>query len=310
MNTPKIHPTAICESTDIGSGTRVWAFTHILPGAKVGSDCNICDFVFIENEVKLGDRVTVKSGVQIWDGIEVQDDVFIGPNVSFANDKFPRSQHRKNAYPLTTIECGASIGAGAVILPGITIGRGSMIGAGSIVTKSIPPFSLAFGNPAAVHGLVEDYDQLQDAEQSPVGDQAEILPGGAKLIEIKNASDSRGELLAVEFDEFGLFPVNRVFFISRVPSLQVRGNHAHKECYQYLIAFEGCVSITLDNGIDQKVVTLDSTAFGLLIPPMTWSNQFNFSPGAILGVLASHKYDEKDYIRDYSEFISSVNLSN
>jgi UDP-2-acetamido-3-amino-2,3-dideoxy-glucuronate N-acetyltransferase len=310
MSNPKIHPTAICESPTIGSGTRIWAFTHILPGAKIGSDCNICDFVFIENKVKLGDRVTVKSGVQIWDGIEVENDVFIGPNVSFANDKFPRSQHRKNSHPLTIIECGASIGAGAVILPGVTIGKGAMIGAGSVVTKSIPPFSLAFGNPATVHGLVEDFDQLQDSEQSVVGDQAKILPGGARLMEIMNASDSRGELSAVEFDEFGLFPVHRVFFISRVPSLQVRGNHAHKECYQFLIIFEGCVSITLDDGTDQKVVTLDSKAFGLLIPPMTWSNQFDFSSDAVLGVLASHRYDENDYIRDYAEFINSVNLSN
>jgi acetyltransferase-like isoleucine patch superfamily enzyme len=309
MSSPEVHPNAICESRTVGSGTRIWAFTHILSGATIGSDCNICDFVFIENRVKLGDRVTVKSGVQLWDGIEIGDDVFIGPNVSFANDKFPRSRRWKDSYPKTTVERGASIGAGAIILPGVTIGKGSMIGAGSVVTKSVPPFSLAFGNPATVRGLVEDHDQFQLLDEPPVKEPEKRLPGDARIMEITNASDIRGNLVAVEFDEFGLFPVHRVFFITRVPPLQVRGNHAHKECYQFLIVFEGCISITLDDGTDQKVVTLDSTEYGLLIPPMTWSNQFDFSPDAILGVLASHKYDEKDYIRDYSQFINYVNLS-
>ena len=309
MSNPKIHPNAICESQDIGAGTRIWAFTHILSGATIGSDCNICDFVFIENKVRLGDRVTIKSGVQLWDGIEIEDDVFIGPNVSFANDKFPRSRRWIDSHPKTTVERGASIGAGAIILPGVTIGRGSMIGAGAVVTKSIPPFSLAFGNPATVRGLVEDFEELQPSDESSFEEQGQRLPGGARLIEIMNASDIRGNLTAVEFDEFGLFPVHRVFFITRVPALKVRGNHAHKECYQFLIVFEGCVSISLDDGTNQKMVTLDSTEVGLLIPPRTWSHQFNFSDDAILGVLASHKYDEKDYIRDYSEFVNYVNVS-
>lgn len=156
MSEPFIHPNAICESLNIGEKTRIWAFVHILPGAKIGEDCNICDFVFIENEVVIGDRVTIKSGVQIWDHIEIENDVFIGPNVTFTNDRYPRSKRYENLGEKTTIKCGASIGANSTILPGITLGKHSMIGAGSVVTRDIPDYALAFGNPARIAGDVRN----------------------------------------------------------------------------------------------------------------------------------------------------------
>ncbi len=87
-----VHPQGLCETTHVGEGTRIWAFSHVLPGASLGRDCNICDHVFIENDVVLGDRVTVKCGVQLWDGLRIEDDVFIGPNATFTNDRFPRSK--------------------------------------------------------------------------------------------------------------------------------------------------------------------------------------------------------------------------
>ena len=89
-----VHPQALCESKKIGPRTRIWAFAHVLPGARIGADCNICDHTFIENDVSVGDRVTVKCGVQLWDGVRVEDDVFIGPNATFANDRFPRSKQK------------------------------------------------------------------------------------------------------------------------------------------------------------------------------------------------------------------------
>ena len=138
------------EGAIIGKDTRIWAFTHILGGAKIGVNCNICDHVFIENDVLIGDSVTIKCGVQIWDGISIGNDVFIGPNVSFANDKFPRSKKYQKKVLKTVIQDGASIGSGAVILPGILIGKQAMIGAGSVVTKSVPPSTTVFGNPAKV----------------------------------------------------------------------------------------------------------------------------------------------------------------
>src|SRR5215469_12222781 len=116
------HPNALVESSRIGAGTRIWAFSHVLPGAVIGADCNICDHVFIENDVIIGDRVTIKCGVQIWDGLRLEDDVFIGPNATFTNDPFPRSKIRPARFERTLIKRGASIGANATILPGITVG--------------------------------------------------------------------------------------------------------------------------------------------------------------------------------------------
>jgi acetyltransferase-like isoleucine patch superfamily enzyme len=137
-------------SKKIGFSTRIWQFVVILEGAVIGSDCNICSHCFIENDVVVGDRVTIKSGVQLWDGSRIADDVFIGPNVTLTNDKFPRSKVYPDRFPILTIESGASIGGGAVILPGVTIGRGAIVGAGAVVTKSVPAFTVVAGNPARI----------------------------------------------------------------------------------------------------------------------------------------------------------------
>lgn len=149
------HSHALVESTKIGDNTRIWAFAHVLPEATIGSDCNICDHVFIENDVVVGDRVTVKCGVQLWDGLRVADDVFIGPNATFTNDMYPRS--RKPFQLLTTVvERGATIGANATILPGLTIGAGAMVAAGAVVTKDVPAGALVAGNPARLIRYVEE----------------------------------------------------------------------------------------------------------------------------------------------------------
>lgn len=147
---PSVHPLSDVQSDAIGPGTRIWQFVVVLKGAVLGADCNLCAHVFVENDVVIGDRVTIKSGVQLWDGIRMGDDVFIGPNVSFTNDKFPRSKQLVEGVPKTIIESGASIGAGSVVLPGLTIGRKAMVGAGSVVTRSVPPYAVAVGNPARV----------------------------------------------------------------------------------------------------------------------------------------------------------------
>ncbi len=146
------------KSTKIGKDTRIWQFVVILPQAQIGADCNICSHVLIENDVVIGDRVTVKSGVQVWDGLRIEDDVFIGPNVTFTNDTFPRSKRYPATYPKTTVRAGASIGGGAVILPGITIGRRAMVGAGAVVTKSVPDGAVVVGNPARIVRHVEVVD--------------------------------------------------------------------------------------------------------------------------------------------------------
>jgi acetyltransferase-like isoleucine patch superfamily enzyme len=149
-----IHPHALVESSKIGRNTRIWAFTHILPGAQIGAECNICDHVFVENDVIIGDRVTIKCGVQIWDGLRIADDVFVGPNATFTNDINPRSRQYFQLL-ITTIQAGATIGANATILPGITIGSGAMVGAGAVVVKDVPPKAVVVGNPAKIIRYVE-----------------------------------------------------------------------------------------------------------------------------------------------------------
>jgi acetyltransferase-like isoleucine patch superfamily enzyme len=151
-----VHPQGICETSAVGEGTRIWAFAHVLPGARLGADCNVCDHVFVENDVVVGDRVTIKSGVQLWDGLRVGDDVFIGPNATFTNDPFPRSKVHRAEARVTCIEAGASIGANATILPGLTIGARAMVGAGSVVTRDVPPGTVVAGNPARVIRSVDD----------------------------------------------------------------------------------------------------------------------------------------------------------
>lgn len=149
-----IHPTALVATQAIGDGTRIWAFVNILAGARIGRDCNICDRCFIENDVVLGDRVTVKCGVSLYDALTLEDDVFVGPGVIFSNDPRPRSGHHRESYPRTLVREGSSLGAGAILLPGLTVGRFAMVGAGSLLTRDVPDFALVYGSPAQVHGHV------------------------------------------------------------------------------------------------------------------------------------------------------------
>lgn len=144
----KIHPTADVQTFNIGDNTLVWQYAVILAGAHIGSNCNINCHTFIENDVTIGNNVTVKSGIYLWDGITIGNDVFLGPNVTFTNDKYPRSKQYPEEFQRTTIEDGASVGAGAIILGGVTVGRKAMIGAGSVVTKNVPAGELWVGNPA------------------------------------------------------------------------------------------------------------------------------------------------------------------
>ena len=157
----KIHKYSDVSSNKIGEGTTIWQYTIVLEGAKIGKNCNIGSHCFIENDVIIGDRVTIKNGVHVFDKICLEDDVFVGPNVTFTNDKFPRSQrgvNTKKKNHLETLICkGASIGGGSTILPGIKIGNKAIIGAGSIVTKDVKDGEIIYGDSAKTKGIADDF---------------------------------------------------------------------------------------------------------------------------------------------------------
>lgn len=153
---PFVHPDGRCESADVGAGSRVWAFAHVLDGAHVGEDCNICDHAFVEGGAWIGDRVTVKNAVLVWDGVTVEDDVFLGPAMIFTNDLQPRAHIKKgrSEFVPTLVQRGATIGANATIVCGTTVGAHAFVAAGAVVTRDIPAHALVMGNPAKQVGWV------------------------------------------------------------------------------------------------------------------------------------------------------------
>jgi UDP-2-acetamido-3-amino-2,3-dideoxy-glucuronate N-acetyltransferase len=307
MTAVYVHDLGLCESQSVGAGTKIWAFAHVLPGATLGVDCNVCDGVFIENDVILGDRVTVKSGVQLWDGVRLGDDVFVGPNATFANDRFPRSKQRPPEYLPTEVHQGASIGANATILPGVTIGRGAMVGAGAVVVRDVPANAKVVGNPARIVGYTDDL-RFETAAHVPAStrEDGQRLPRGVCVLDVPVHLDLRGSLAAVELRDLLPFTPERYFVVFDVPSEHVRGEHAHRTCWQFLTCLKGSVRLHLDDGSHRLEITLDRPDLGVVVPPLVWASQFNYTHDSILLVLASKRYDADDYIRDYGEFLACV----
>ena len=300
-----VHPQALCESASVGAGTRVWAFAHVLPGAVIGADCNVCDHVFIENDVRIGDRVTIKSGVQLWDGLRVADDAFIGPNATFSNDKFPRSKKYQAETPETHVGRGASIGSGAVILPGVRIGALAMIGAGAVVTRDVPAKAIVSGNPARIVGYADAKSGARAVETAMTTAAAPVQVTSVRGVTVHRltlAEDLRGRLAAGEFGPDIPFSPKRYFMVFDVPGKEVRGEHAHRKCQQFLVCIRGSVSVVVDDGRASEEIELSEPNVGVLVPAMVWAVQYKYSSDAVLLVFASEHYDASDYIRDYEEF--------
>jgi len=302
---PFIHNTALVQSKKIGINTNVWAYCNILESASIGKNCNICDHVFIENKVLVGDNVTVKCGVQLWDGITIEHDVFIGPNATFANDKFPRSKQHLTEPLQTTVKHHASIGANATILPGLTIGEYAMIGAGAVVTKHVPAYAIVVGNPARITGYVTTTKnkKLKSIEATISTKPQKLSVKNVWINKIDKASDIRGDLSYVEYQKYIPFPIRRVFFVYHVPGQEIRGEHAHKKCQQYLVCLQGSVNVIVDDGKHREEIELKAMDMGVYIPKMTWGTQYKYSDDAILTVFASDPYKASDYIRNYQDFL-------
>jgi acetyltransferase-like isoleucine patch superfamily enzyme len=300
------HPEAIVESNQIGLKTRIWAFAHVLPGAVIGADCNICDHVFIENDVRIGDRVTVKSGVQLWDGVELEDDVVVGPNATFTNDDFPRSKKPPSAFLRTIIKAGASIGANATILPGLTVGRNAMVGAGAVVTQDVPANALVVGNPAFINGYVEADRHAVRLIVTGKLEADEIPQSGVKgvnLYSLPAMNDLQRNLAVGELSGELPFQPKRYSVLFDVPPRRVREAGAYKDLEQFLVCLRGHCWLLVDDGLAREQIALNSPSIGVHLSPMVWACQYRFSQDAILMVLASEAYDPKTFIRDYDEYL-------
>lgn len=299
-----VHANGIVEDgAQVGDGSRIWAFAHVLPGAQLGIDCNICDHVFIENEVKIGDRVTIKCGVQLWDGVTLENDVFIGPNVTFTNDPFPRSKNQPEVYSQTLIKNKASVGANATILPGVTIGQSAMIGAGSVVTHDVPANAVVIGNPGRVVGFTNGQGSERIKPINALTSESELKVKSVKIVSLKNFQDSRGDLSFGEVGDHLPFIPQRYFVISNVPSHEIRGQHAHRQQHQFLTCLSGSCHVVVDDGFERDEVILASPQAGLYIPPRVWGIQYKYSHDAVLLVFASGEYDRSDYINDYDQLL-------
>jgi UDP-2-acetamido-3-amino-2,3-dideoxy-glucuronate N-acetyltransferase len=198
-----VHPHGLCESDEVGRGTRIWAFAHVCRGAVIGEDCNIGDHACVEGGAKLGRGVVVKNHALIWDGVTVEDFAFIGPAVVFTNDRFPRSRHLPEAAARyredsswripTVVRRGATIGAGAVIVCGVTIGEYASVAAGAVVTRDVPAHALVAGNPARPLGRVCRCGVVLDSAGA-CGACGGTLPDAPK-VETRSASTPRSSVM-------------------------------------------------------------------------------------------------------------------
>ncbi len=185
---PVVHPTALCEGVNVGPGTRIWAFAHVMPGATVGANCNLCDHTYVDDGATLGDGVTVKNGVSVWDRVTLADDVFVGPNVAFTNDRVPRARPFRtdpDGYLGTLVQRGAILGANATIVCGVTIGRHALVGAGAVVTRDVPDHAVVVGSPAERIGWICVCGQRLDerlrcrcGRTFRIDDAGQVIPSG------------------------------------------------------------------------------------------------------------------------------------
>ena len=304
-----IHEQALCESVKIGENTRIFAFAHVLAGARIGAGCEVGDSAFVDCDSRVGDRVKIGCGAQLSSGVKLCDDVVVGANATFSSEPHPRGPDPDGEQARTVVNAGASIGANATILPGVEIGRGASVSAGAVVTRSVPPKAIVVGNPAYIVGYSEtrtaDINEQRILPSRPAAVELDVR--GVRLERFAEYSDLRGSLTAGDLpDEAVPFVPRRWFLVYDVPNQEVRGEHAHIVCHQFLVCVSGSMTVAVDDGARRSEVTLDSPTLGLYVPPLVWASQFHYGPGSVLLVLASHPYDAGDYIRDYERFLAAA----
>lgn len=270
-------------------------------GAQVGPGSRIGPHAFVEAQASVGANCVVESGVHICRGTVVEDEVHIGAHAAFASAP-------GHAAPPATVKRGAWIGANASILAGVTIGAKAVVRPGSVVTRSVPPAAIVEGNPASIVGYIDTMSVGAAPIAAPKpGLAVEQTPvRGVTVHNFPVIPDLRGNLTVGEFERQIPFKPLRYFIVFGVPSREIRGEHAHRECHQFLICLRGSCAVVADDGERKIEITLDAPERGLYLPPMTWGIQYKYSSDAMLMVFASDYYDSADYVRDYAEFTQLI----
>lgn len=265
------------------------------------------------------DGAVVPDGFVHGDGCSVGSHAFIGPGCVFgdsvkieARATVVAPEHSANGTtPGLLVQSGASVGAGAVVCGARVIGRGARVEPGAVVTTDVPPNAIVAGNPAYVTGYVlppagGNRGRPVEMVHAPSEMGTVAVPSGASVMRFPEVSDLRGKLTFAELEGQLPFAVDRFFLVYGVPSQELRGEHAHRRCHQMIIAVAGAVSVLTDNGFEREEVRLNEPNVGVHIPPMVWGVQFRHTTDAVLMVLASDRYDDGDYIRDYDDFVREV----
>lgn len=263
--------------------------------------------VVLPDDFVCGPGCVVGPHALIGPGCAVEDDVRIGARSTVLAPETPSNGEPRRLL----IRSGVSIGAGAVVSGAEVIGRGARIEPGAVVTSDVPPHAIVSGNPAHVTGYVSQVaggagGRPVEMVRAPSVVGTVVLPSGASVIRFPDVSDLRGRLTFAEVDGQLPFSVDRFFLVYGVPSQELRGEHAHRQLHQLIVAVSGAVSVLTDNGSVREEVRLDEPTVGVHIPPMVWGVQFRHTADAVLMVLASDRYDDADYIRDYDEFARAV----
>jgi acetyltransferase-like isoleucine patch superfamily enzyme/dTDP-4-dehydrorhamnose 3,5-epimerase-like enzyme len=285
---------------DIGDNTSIGPFATVAATARIGANCSIGSHCSIGENVVLEDGVIIESGVRVGDGTIVMNGAHIEANVTIS----PIRAGDQASQPSTIIEKNSWIGANVSIAAGLTIGESARILAGSSIVMSVSPNAIVQAPAAAVIGYVDAQPEGASAPAAkPSAFSVEISPvADVRIFNFPVVLDPRGNLTVGEFDRQIPFKPLRYFIISNVPDREVRGEHAHHKCHQFLICIRGTCAVIADDGRMRQEVLLDTPSKGIYLPPMTWGTQYKYSPDAVLLVYASDYYDSADYIRSYAEF--------
>lgn len=313
---PSIHPQSEVNSQRIGEHTRIDAFAVVQAGAVIGADCHLAAHTFVDDQVIVGDRVTLGPGACLCNGTELGNEVHVGPNVTFQEKNARAAGELSSPGEITLCRDGVSIGAGATILPGVVIGERAVVGAGAFLARSVPPNAIVVGNPARIVGYVDAASAapvvpaavaasaggVSSRDSGGIG-AASTRVEGVKLHRMPYIRDMRGDLTVGEFGRSVPFMPKRYFLVLGVPDAELRGEHAHRRCHQFLVCVAGSIAVVADDGCNRQEFLLDRPDVGLYLPAMTWGIQYKYTQDAVLAVFASEFYDEGDYIRDYAQFM-------